>query len=204
MKVLLIANIFFSVCSVIGSIIWAVQDDIYTLTSIYGFYWFVSVFSFISSLLGYLFHTSSFMRNEDGFFTNTIQKKGYGIYFMFFYSFTMTLFWLCASASVTRVTRDCLYIKNKYSSIVDYYYSSSEFTCNGEIITMTFGFVLFIVWSIVLLFVGKKLYLKIMEEVSQAQDVNIENIENTEQVEHDDIEMEKRSEKVETEQPAIV
>jgi hypothetical protein len=202
MKVLLISNIFFSVCSVIGAIIWAVQDDIYTLTSIYGFYWFVSVFSFISSLLGYLFHTSSFMRNEDNFFTNTIQKKGYGIYFMFFYSFTMTLFWLCASASVTRVTRDCLYIKNKYSSIVDYYYSKSEFTCNGEIITMTFGFVLFIVWSIVLLFVGKKLYLKIMEEVSQTQDVNIENTEQVEHVEY--IEMEKRSEKVETEQPAIV
>jgi hypothetical protein len=164
MEVLLVANCVFSLCGVIGSIIWAVEDDIYTLTSIYGFYWFVSVSSLVSGLFGYFVHKTSLFRNIN---TNLFNAKEYGIYAMFFYSFIMTLFWICASASVARVTRDCLYIKNKYSSIVDYYYSKLTFTCNGEIVTMTFGFASFIVWCIVTFLVGKKLYSHFMSKVDE-------------------------------------
>jgi hypothetical protein len=164
MEVLLIANVVFSLCSLVGSIIWAVEDDIYTLTAIYGFYWFVSIFSLLSGLFGYVVHKTSLLKNIK---LVPFNSNEYGIYIMSFYSFLMTLFWLCASVSVARVCRDCLYIKNKYSSIVDYYYSKLSFNCNGEIITMTFGFVLFILWSIVTFLVGKKLYLHIMSKVEE-------------------------------------
>lgn len=164
MEVLLIANVVFSLCGLVGSIIWAIEDDIYTLTSIYGFYWFVSIFSLLSGLFGVLVHKTSLFKNIN-FVPFNLNE--YGIYIMSFYSFLMTLFWFCASVSVARVCSDCLFIKNKYSSVVNYYYSKLSFNCNGEIITMTFGFVLFIVWSIVTFLVSKKLYLHIMSKVDE-------------------------------------
>jgi hypothetical protein len=163
MEVLLVANVVFSLGGVIGSIIWSLEDDIYTLTAIYGFYWFVSIFSLVSGLFGYVFHATTFFKQKVFHFN----LNEYGIYIMSFYSFLMTLFWLCASVTVSRVCKDCLYIKNKYSSIVDYYYSNLAFTCNGEIVTMTFGFMLFILWCIVTFLVGKKLYSHIISKIDE-------------------------------------
>jgi len=185
MEVLLVANVVFSLCGIIGSIIWALEDDIYTLTSIYGFYWFVAIFSLLSGLFGYVVHGTSLL---DSFISNE-----YGIYIMSFYSFMMTLFWLCASASVARVCKDCLFIKNKYSSLVDYYYSKLNFTCNGEIVTMTFGFVLFILWCVISFLVGKKLYAHIMSKVDEQiiEVMEMKSEQSLEKVEIEQVEEQK-------------
>ena len=167
-KILLVINVILNLGSLLGIVVWAIQDDIYTLTSIYGFYWFVSMFSLLSGLLGIIFHT---MSNND--LSIKILMNKYGIYIMTFYATIMSVFWFASSISVTQLTRDCLYIKNKYSSLVDYYYSKTEFTCNGEIISMSFGFGLLILWVVILIFISKNLY----------EHINVEHFKKNEEVE---------------------
>lgn len=147
----IMTNIFFNFGSLIGLIVWASQDDIYTLTSIYEFYWFVSIFSLLTGFVGF------FLYLKPDFIKNT-KFEDYKIYIIMFYSVLMSVFWLAAAASISKLCRDCLYIKNKYSSIVDYYYSKNKFTCDGEILSTTFGICLLLLWLIVFLFVSKKLY----------------------------------------------
>lgn len=167
-KILLVINVILNLGSLLGIVVWAIQDDIYTLTSIYGFYWFVSMFSLLSGLLGIIFHT---MSNNN--LSIKILMNKYGIYIMTFYATIMSVFWFASSISVTQLTRDCLYIKNKYSSLVDYYYSKTEFTCNGEIISMSFGFGLLILWVVILIFISKNLY----------EHINVEHFKKNEEVE---------------------
>jgi hypothetical protein len=174
-KLLLIVNIILNLGSLMGIIVWAIQDDIYTLTSIYGFYWFVSIFSLISGLLGVFFHTIS---NNT---TLQIPINQYGIYVMTFYSIIMSVFWFASSIAVTQLTRDCLYIKYKYSSLVDYYYAKKEFTCNGEIISMTFGFGLLLLWVVILSIISKNLYERmIVEHSKKNEEVEMTRTDNIE------------------------
>lgn len=156
----IMANIFFNFGSLIGLIIWASQDDIYTLTSIYEFYWFVSIFSLLTGFFGF------FLYLRPDFIKNT-KFEDYKIYIITFYSVLMSVFWLAAAVSISKLCRDCFYIKKKYSSIVDYYYSKNKFTCDGEIISTTFGFCLLILWLIIFLFVSKELYQHIKSLDSQ-------------------------------------
>lgn len=167
MQSVLIVNFLLNIGSFIGIILWAVQQDIYTLTSMYEFYWCVSVMSLLVSVLGLLFHKYNLLRDP-------ISKSGYGIYFMTFLSFILCLFWFSAAVSITRLTKDCLYVKNKYNSIIDYYFDSN-FTCNGEIISMSFGYVLFMFWGIILINSIKKMLLQINSEKTD-QETNTDNI----------------------------
>ena len=161
----IMTNIFFNFGSLIGLIVWASQDDIYTLTSIYEFYWFVSIFSLLTGFVGF------FLYLKPDFIKNT-KFEDYKIYIIMFYSVLMSVFWLAAAASISKLCRDCLYIKNKYSSIVDYYYSKNKFTCDGEILTTTFGICLLLLWLIVFLFVSKKLYEHIKSQELQESQYN--------------------------------
>jgi hypothetical protein len=46
-EILLIANLLFSIGGIVGNSLWAASNSIYTLSSAYEFYWFVTVSSFL-------------------------------------------------------------------------------------------------------------------------------------------------------------
>jgi hypothetical protein len=173
-------TLFLNLGSLIGLIVWASQDDIYTLTSIYEFYWFVSIFSLLTGLLGLFLHL------KPDVIKNT-QFEHYKLYIITFYSILMSVFWLAAAASISKLCRDCLYIKNKYYSIVDYYYSKNKFTCDGEILSTTFGIFLVILWLIIFLFVSKQLYehikLQELQEFQESQELQESRYNIKEEVE---------------------
>lgn len=154
MQLILIVNIILNIGAIVGISVFASQtDDAYILSDTYGFYWFLSIFSFLNSMFGYAYHQINYVKD-------LFPKSEYSIYGMAFISLLFTVFWLAASASMASILRNCIYIKNLIYpnyNLVDSY----NYTCNGEIITTTFGFSLFILWCIVSYIMVKKLYVKL-------------------------------------------
>ena len=167
MQLILIANILLTIGAIVGISVFASQKgDIYILSDTYGFYWFLSIFSFLIGIFGYAYHQINYVKDQ-------FPKSEYSIYGMAFISLLFTVFWLSASASMASILRNCLYIKNLiYPNYYDLDYSYN-YTCNGEIITTTFGFSLFILWCIVTYIIGEKLYSKLKTQPnSEALETN--------------------------------
>jgi hypothetical protein len=161
MQLILLANIILSIGAIVGISVFASQTgDIFISSDTYGFYWFVSTFSLLTGIVGYCYHKIDYVKQQ-------FPKSEYIIYGMGLISLLFTVFWLAASASMTSVLRNCLQIKNlKYPEYIDddqtgsviYFYYDYNYTCNGEIITTTFGYSLFILWCVVSYIVVMKLF----------------------------------------------
>lgn len=152
MDSILLFNTVLSVGAIAGSAVWAAQNDIFTLSSAYNFYWFVSVLSFLLCAFGYVLHMKTPLNTLSFNYSSIVL----GIVAL------VVLFWLSAAASVASVSRDCIYIKNRFGSRFYYFQdtqiNNDSLSCTGEIITTTFGFASFVVWCIVSYFVGKHVY----------------------------------------------
>lgn len=152
---LLYSSVVFSIGSIIGAGIFAAQDTIFTISSLYGFYWFVAVLSFGVSVCGVLYH--DFPEKLPAAVETFGSSDGYGLYVISGVSFVMTVFWLAAAAGVASLLNGCLYIKSNLYT----YDGQMNMSCDGEIITTTFGFVEVLVWCVVCYFLFKRLYSKL-------------------------------------------
>ena len=200
MQLILLANIILSIGSIVGIAIFASQpNDMYISSDAYGFYWFVSTFSLLSGIFGYAYHKVNYVKQQ-------FPKSEYGIHGMALISLLFTVFWLAASASMTSVLRNCLQIKNlmhprylndgesissarylndgESISSARYLLYSYNYTCNGQIITTTFGFSLFILWCIVSYIVAIKMFSRLQTtqnpeslEIKQVEVVQIELVQ---------------------------
>jgi hypothetical protein len=151
--ILLALNVAFSAGGIAGASVLASQNEFYSLSSAYGFYWFVTVLSFVVGVSGGVYHLVPSVKE-------TVGENQYGVYIMSFTSFTMLVFWLSAASSVANLLQGCLYIKNRFDSVL-IEIDNKAFSCDGEIIMTTFGFADFIVWGIVSFFVFRSLYNKL-------------------------------------------
>ena len=165
MQLILLTNIILSIGAIAGISVFASQvGDIYILTDTYGFYWFLSTFSLLTGIFGYAYHKVNYVKQQ-------FPKSEYGIYGMSVVSLLFTVFWLAASASMTSVLRNCLQVKNllypeyliddKPIGSARYFNYSYNYTCNGQIITTTFGYSLFILWCVVSYLVAIKMFSKL-------------------------------------------
>lgn len=122
-----IASGIASIGSIVGISIWTNSNNIFTFSSIYEFYWFVSISSFILSILGYSFHTfNSFIQvvaNVNLIHLHIISLTLFGLLY--------TLFWFSSGVALSQVVRHCSFINQVFNFATD-------FTCDGEIISMTF------------------------------------------------------------------
>lgn len=145
-EILLTANVLFSIGGIVGNSLWAASNNVFTLSSAYEFYWFVTVTSFLIGVGGMVYHSGKVEIVE------SVRKNL--VYVFIVVSVLYPIFWLAASASVASHLRDCLYIKRKIGDVLyddDYYFYGYKFNleCDGEIISTSFGFANFIVWVMV-------------------------------------------------------
>lgn len=152
-NVLLACNFILSIGAIIGASIWAAfPNDMYlnyTFSATYGFYWFVSVFSFVIGIIGVLYHGNVVKFNE----TSNRLQISFVLMIKLFITITIVIFWLAASASVATVLRECQNVKQEFAFWG--YDSVLQLHCNGPIVTTVFGFSEFITWCVVLYFVAK-------------------------------------------------
>lgn len=150
----MISNLFIlasvaSIPSIIGSSLWASSNDLFTLVGIYDFHWFVSVTSFAFSVLGYVCHTFSFVyemiqnTNLIHLHLFTVSAIG-GVY---------TLFWFVCSINLSVILKQCIDVKRTYQVLLDdnnhFLVDKYNYQCNGEIVSMTFSYVNFLIWLII-------------------------------------------------------
>lgn len=141
-QALMYSSVAFSVGGIIGAILFGVEDTIFTLSSAYGFYWFVTLMSLSVSLGGVVFHNMQ----------SALPQKLLNVcnlYMISSVSFVMLVLWLSAAATVGNILSVCMYMKNELHVDVK---------CNGLIVATTFGFAEFLVWSVVSFFLSTRLY----------------------------------------------
>ena len=198
MQLILLANIILSIGAIAGISVFASQiGDVFILSDTYGFYWFISTFSLLAGIIGYAYHKVNYVKQQ-------FPQSEYGIYVMGVISLLFTVFWLAASASMTSVLRNCIQIKNvwypeylndgdddsvsleRYFNDDDYvsstrYLVSNNYTCNGQIITTTFGYSLFILWCVVSYLVAIKLFSR-LQTTQNPESLEIKQTEQVQQV----------------------
>ena len=122
-----------SIGSIVGVSIWS--NSTFTLTSIYEFYWFVSITSLIFSIVGYLLHTFHFILEVIGsqnlIYIHLASILLFGVLY--------TLFWLSSAITLSQVVRQCSLVKNVF-----------DFNCDGEIVSMVFAYINFAIWGLIL------------------------------------------------------
>lgn len=146
MNKLLLSSILFNFCALIGAIVMAAQNDFYTASGSYGYYWFLTILSLAVSIAGYHYHVRSTVKINHQY---TIYIT-FGVYAFF------TISWFGVSASLASISRECLYYKNELTGY--YSYTGQRFSCDGEVISSIFGFLSFFVWAYASYHTGKKLY----------------------------------------------
>lgn len=150
-QALLYSSVIFSVGGIIGAIVFGVQDSIFTLSSVYGFYWFVAIMSLLISVGGVLYH--EFPGVLPAKVVSWRDTNTYGVYIISAVSILMSVFWLSAAAAMGNIMSVCLYLQNSLEVSV---------TCKGEIVATTFGFAEFVVFAVVSYYVGVKAYKKLV------------------------------------------
>jgi hypothetical protein len=168
-EILLIANLLFSIGGIVGNSLWAASNSIYTLSSAYEFYWFVTVSSFLIGVGGSVYYSGVVKYSEN--------VKQYLSYAFVVVSVLYPIFWLAASASVASHLRDCLYIKNKLREYDDdFYFWGYRFNvqCDGEIVSTSFGFANFIVWVYVLFLFYPYIKRKFFSVQESSSNANVE------------------------------
>ena len=198
----MIANYFIgssltAIPSIVGAAVWSASNDIFTLVGIYDFHWFVSVTSFVFSIIGYALHTFSFIfeviqqRNLIHLHVAAILLIG-GLY---------TLFWFISAVNLSIILRQCMDIKKSYQHflnddlhlITDTY--KYNYSCNGEIVSMTFSYVNFIVWSIILFKSAKVWYDRYVFD--NATSIQMQNIEEQIPIQQEQSQVEPQIQQVE-------
>lgn len=173
---ILCLHTLFSLSSLVGISIWASSDDVYTLTSSYNFYWFLCILTLLVSGLSVVYYK---FPNSWEYVTSNMDvglTQDQKMYFMSGLSFILTIMWLAAAASVADVTKECLHFKKYWQSAFPdedypfydrfsngYYDLTYNYKCHGEIVSTTFGFLLFSVWLAVSYLLSQKLYSKLKE-----------------------------------------
>lgn len=157
-NILLICNFIFSVGAIIGAALWAVYPSgmyiDYTFSSTYGFYWFISIFSFVFGVVGFVYHNKIVSTEKcPAAKVNTVCKITPMLMFKTFMTMCIVIFWLASSGSVASILRECIVAKEQidfwgYGNIIDT-------NCHGPIVSTTFGFAEFITWSVIFYFVIK-------------------------------------------------
>lgn len=166
----------FSLSSLVGISLWASSDDVYVLTSSYNFYWFMSIFTLLFSILSILYYKFPNVWNHLTSQMELTLTDNQKLYTMGGISFVMSIMWLAAAASVADVTRECLHFKKYWNSLLPdedyplydrfsngYYDLTYNYKCNGEIVSTTFGFLLFVTWLFMSFVLSKKVYSKLRE-----------------------------------------
>jgi hypothetical protein len=178
-NILLALNLLFSLGGIVGNSLWAASNNIFTLSSAYEFYWFVTVSSFLIGVGGGLYHKGVVK------FSDATKEN-------LFYGFTVIsvlypIFWLAASSAVGSNLKDCLYIKNTLSGFDDdfsFWGYRFNITCDGEIVSTSFGFANFIVWVYTLfLFYPyiKRRFFTVQESNSSDNDVQMQETNASEE-----------------------
>jgi flagellar biosynthesis GTPase FlhF len=91
------------------------------------------------SILGYSFHTfNNFIEVVAS--VNLIQLH---IISLTLFGFLYTLFWFSSGIALSQVVRHCAIVNEVFNF-------GTNFTCDGEIVSMTFAYINFIIWSIML------------------------------------------------------
>ena len=151
-----VVNILLSIGSIIGISLFTSQEhDVFKITDTFNFYWFVSVFSFLFGILGFMYHHFSFVKER-------VPKSDYNIYYISLLSFIMAIFWLAASISMASLLKNCLYIKNLETNFNSEFVQEYNYTCNGEIVSVSFGFSLFVLWFLVTFILLNSVYNRLL------------------------------------------
>ena len=160
---LFIASIILSIGSIAGVSVWADSNDIFTLSNSYSFYWFVAITSLLFSLASYFIHTLKIFID---YTRQSIKLSNLHLYVVTFFGSIYTIFWLGASAGVTSNLRYCLVIKNNFNF---------NYNCNGQIISTVFGFLNFILWSIICYYSGSYWYYIITTATTATSTTTVNN-----------------------------
>lgn len=164
----------FSTSSLVGISLWTASNDVYSGTSSYNFYWVLCIFTFLFAWLSVLYYkfpsTWKYITSHMELNLTEDQK----LYSMFGLSFVFTIMWLSASASVADITRECVHFKKYWETTLPdedyplydrfsdgYYNLDYNYKCHGEIVSTTFGFLLFGTWGIVSYILSKAVYSKL-------------------------------------------
>ena len=153
---LILASIVCNVGSLIGAMVMAGQNDYYyTITSSYGYYWFISIMSLLVSAGGYYYHV---MGNEQ---IDEKIKHQYAIYVMAGVAAFFTLSWFGEAVSFASLSRECTQLKDGLNSAEFSYYTGQRFSCDGGIIATLFAFLSLGVWGVTSYIVGRVVYNKL-------------------------------------------
>ncbi len=113
----LLLNIIASIGAISGSIVWTIDNDMYTKMGGFGFFWFVSVLSLLVGIGGFVYiYILKLEFDTDSAITM---------------SMLLFVLWLAASAVVASYLQEC---------------AMENLVCNGEIVATTFGFLNVIIW----------------------------------------------------------
>lgn len=136
---LFLLSIIFSIASIVGVSVWTNNNDFFTYSSSYEFYWFVSITSLLFSLFTYFVHSIPLV-------IDTIKKNitlmNLHLFTVTVFGITYTIFWLGTSASVASDLRYCIFLKNTFKNTL--------INCQGKVVSTFFGFCNFILWSVIL------------------------------------------------------
>ena len=212
MQLILLANIILSIGSIVGIAIFASQpNDMYISSDAYGFYWFVSTFSLLSGIFGYAYHKvnyvkQQFPKSEYGIHGMALISLLFTVFWLAASASMTSVLRNCLqiknlmhprylndgeSISSARYLNDgesissARYLNDGESiSSARYLLYSYNYTCNGQIITTTFGFSLFILWCIVSYIVAIKMFSRLKTtqnpeslEIKQVEVVQIELVQ---------------------------
>lgn len=171
-----IASSLTAIPSIVGAGIWAASNDIFTLVGIYDFHWFVSVTSLLVSVIAYIIHTFSFV-------FDVIQQRN--LIYIHIVSVLLigglyTLFWFISAVNISVVVRQCNDIKHTYSHFLNddlkSVYNPYNYSCDGEIVSMIFSYVNFIIWAFIL-FKSSKTWYRIYV-FNNTTTINMQNLEH--------------------------
>jgi flagellar biosynthesis GTPase FlhF len=191
---LAVTNIVFNIGALVGISVWASSNDIYTSTDSYGFYWFVTIVSNVIGVLGYIYHVTPYLKEYV-----TSENKTYVGYFMLVLTVLNSVFWLSAASSTSVVLKNCLVLKRTFDRYTLFsFFDDSNLTCNGQIVSVVFGFLELLLWCTILIVFIKKIVINYnnestdiheldftsghQEEVTSRLQVELESIEEHENI----------------------
>lgn len=146
--------------SIVGASIWTSSDDIFTLSSNYKFHWFLSITSFILSILFYCIHTFNFILDYFRIIGNV------NLVYLHIPTITLlcvvySIFWISTSIDLSYTVAEC---------------TSYEFSCTGEIISMVFGYLNFFIWTVIF-YIGFSKWISRYQNSTDHNQINLEAIE---------------------------
>lgn len=147
-----VTSLILGIGALAGAGVWQSNNDIFTLSPSYGFYWFMCILTIIIGALGCIATVVPFVRNT--LTKCEVNDVAIGI-FLVGVSFVGSVCWLATFASIAKLCSDCVYIKDKY---LRYYTLVHGHNCHGQIVSTTFGGLLFLLWGGFLVCNGVLLY----------------------------------------------